>query len=129
MEPAESDALTDYLAALDHPMSSVVRHLREAILSVDPQIRENIKWNAPNFTLRDDFATFNLRRPDNVQVVLHTGARPKPDHPEITVNDPHKVLRMVGRNRGVITLSSRAAAEAAMGDFTDVVRQWVAQLE
>jgi hypothetical protein len=36
---------------------------------------------------------------------------------------------MAGRNRGVVTFSSRAAAEAAMDDFTDVVRQWVAQLE
>ncbi|MBF4994188.1 DUF1801 domain-containing protein [Arthrobacter gandavensis] len=129
MEPAEPEELTDYLAALDHPMSSVVRHLRAAILSVDPRIHENIKWGAPNFALHDDFATFSLRRPENIQVVLHTGARPKPDHREITVTDPRKMLRMAGRNRGVITLSNRAAAEAAMGDFTDVVRQWVAQLE
>ncbi|MBD8044621.1 DUF1801 domain-containing protein [Arthrobacter sp. Sa2BUA2] len=129
MEPAEPAELTHYLAALDHPMAPVVRSLRAAILSVDPQIRENIKWHAPNFFLRDDFATFNLFRPDTVQVVLHTGAKPKPEHREITVTDPHKLLRWAGRNRGVVTFPTRAAAEAALEDFTGVVRQWVSQLE
>ncbi|MCC3281473.1 MULTISPECIES: DUF1801 domain-containing protein [Arthrobacter] len=129
MEPAEPSALTDYLASLNHPMRSSVQKLREAILSVDPRIRENVKWHSPNFFLRDDFATFNLNRPQAVQVVLHTGAKPKPEHREITVADPRKVLRWAGRNRGVITFPSRAAADAGLEDFTDVVRQWVSQLE
>lgn len=110
-------------------MVSAARSLRSAILSVDPQIRENIKWHAPNFYLRDDFATFNLTRPDTLQVVLHTGAKPKPTHREITIADPRKVLRWAGRNRGVVTFPTGAAAEAALEDFTDVVRQWVSQLE
>ncbi|WP_312180008.1 DUF1801 domain-containing protein [Arthrobacter sp.] len=129
MEPAEQAGLKDYLASLDHPMASAVRSLRTAILSVDPQIRENIKWHAPNFALRDDFATFNLSRPDTLQVVLHTGAKPKPGHREITITDPHKLLRWSGRNRGVVTFPTKAAAEAALEDFTDIVRQWASQLE
>jgi hypothetical protein len=87
---AEVDA---WFNDLDHPMKDAALTLRHGLATVCPDVVENIKWKAPNFALRDDFATMNLRRPASVQVILHTGARPKPDHPEILPNDPSGLLR------------------------------------
>ena len=56
----EVDAL---MAALDHPGKDGIELLRQAILGIDPRIREEVKWNAPSFRLEDHFATFKLHPP------------------------------------------------------------------
>ena len=45
-EPAKVDA---YIAKLKHPLAPVVKSLPRIILSVDSEITEEIKWNAPTF--------------------------------------------------------------------------------
>ena len=45
-EPQKVDA---YVAKLKHPLAQVVKDLRRIILSIDGEIGEEIKWNAPAF--------------------------------------------------------------------------------
>jgi hypothetical protein len=117
----------DYLKALDHPKKAEIEALRAIILATDAGITESVKWNAPNFATTDDFATMNLR-PNAVRVILHTGAKPKPEHPEIVVDDPDALLARLGTNRVMATFSDAADIEAKRDAFTTIVRQWVAQL-
>ena len=129
MTPAASSEVDAVLATLDHPLEPIVTEVRAAIRSVSPRIVETIKWAAPNFAVHDDFATLNLRRPTAVQVILHTGAKPKPEHPEITVADPAGLLRWADRNRAVITFTDHEQALEALPAFTAIVHSWVSQLE
>ncbi|MFE1664047.1 DUF1801 domain-containing protein [Microbacterium sp. P02] len=111
-----------------HDLVETARSLREAILRAAPEATESIKWKAPNFALADDFATFSLRRPGQVQVILHTGAKPKPGSPQISVDDLGGRLRWADRNRAVVTFTSATDAAAALPAFETLVRDWVAQL-
>lgn len=113
-----------YLESLDDERRKLVGALREAILAISPEIVESMKWKAPNYRLADDFATFSLRRPGLVQVILHTGAKPKPQHPQIVVDDPAKLLTLPDRNRAIATV-----ARGQVDDFAAIVRQWAGQLE
>ncbi|HKH48386.1 MAG TPA: DUF1801 domain-containing protein [Thermoanaerobaculia bacterium] len=77
MPPKGSGAVDAFLATLEHPHKESIQALRSLILSLDPRIREEIKWNAPSFLIQDHFATFKLHPPTSIQLVLHTGAKPR----------------------------------------------------
>ena len=94
-----------------------------------PAVVESIKWKAPNYEVADDFATLNLRRPSAVQLVLHTGAKVKPEHPEIVVPAPPKLLTWRRRNRAIASFSSLAELEDARAALAGIVRSWAGQVE
>lgn len=56
----------------NHSMTGAARAIRSAILRAVPQAVESVKWQAPNFASQDDFATFSMRRPGILQIILHT---------------------------------------------------------
>ncbi|KQX05067.1 MULTISPECIES: DUF1801 domain-containing protein [unclassified Leifsonia] len=128
--PPESGSEVDlWFDDLEHPLTDAALRLRTAILGVSPSIVESIKWKAPNFATTDDFATFSLRRPNAVQVILHTGAKPKPEHPEIVIDDPAGLAKRLDRNRFVVTITSDQQAAVAEPAFITLVRSWVDQLD
>lgn len=117
-----------WLDQQSHDMTNAARDIREAIHRCAPDVGESIKWQAPNFALHDDFATFSMRRPGVLQVILHTGAKPKPDHAQIRVDDLGGRLKMAGYNRAIITFTSVDDVSTSLGDLQSVISEWVAQL-
>ncbi|KQQ93263.1 hypothetical protein ASF62_16250 [Leifsonia sp. Leaf325] len=128
MQPEPRSAVDIWFDELDHPLTDAALRLRAAILGISPGIVESIKWKAPNFATTDDFATFSLRRPNAVQVILHTGAKPKPEHPEIVIDDPIRLAKRLDRNRFVVTITSTQQATDVEPAFVALVRSWVDQL-
>jgi hypothetical protein len=117
------------LAALAHPLGSAVEVIRAAVRSACPDAVESWKWNAPSWSLGDHFATLALRKPGEVLLVLHAGARTAPDRPAVQVADPTGLLRVAGRHRAIATFRSEAEARGARPALEAVVRAWVAQLD
>lgn len=106
----------------DHPRRDVIDALRSILLGVSDVV-ESVKWNAPNYALDDDFATMQLRRDDTVQLVLHTGAKPKPEHPTIEISPLLANAKWASPNRLVLTLREMPTDADA-----DVIASWVDQL-
>jgi len=129
----DTTGTTDVDAWLDehaHDLTAAARVLRAAILRAVPDAVESIKWKAPNFAADDDFATFSMRRPGVLQVILHTGAALKPDAPRIEAGDLGELAplwRWASHNRAVITFISEEQVNANRDVFERVVRDWVAQ--
>jgi len=83
-EPEKVDA---YMRGLTHPLAKVAEALRKIILSTDPEIGEEIKWNSPFFFYSGDMKQFNpkeykrhivgfnLFRKDCIRLVFLSGAR------------------------------------------------------
>ncbi len=126
MTPATD--LETFWAELDHPLAGLAAAVRADILGIDPEIVEAIKWNAPNFTRGVDFATFNFRRPLALLLILHTGARPNPEQPDITLDDPSRLAKRPDRNRAIITLTAAHAPDDVRPAVEAVVRSWLSQL-
>jgi hypothetical protein len=118
----------DYVAALDPAPRETVQAIRALVLAADPAIREGIKWNAPSFAVRDWFATLNLRPKGPVRVVLHTGAKAVPGHPDLVVDDPEGLLAWQGKDRAIVAFTDAADVEAKRAAFTGILKQWVPQL-
>jgi hypothetical protein len=113
------------LAALKHPRDAEIRGVRAIILGADPRIREGVKWNAPSYFTTEHFATFHLRGKSAIQVVLHLGARGRPDaRLRERVPDPSGLLEWRGADRAIVTFTSAADVEAKRAAFGDIVRAW-----
>lgn len=56
---ADSAGVAAYMQKLDHPLKDVLEALRKVILSVDSEIGEQIKWNAPSFLYIGEMKPFN----------------------------------------------------------------------
>lgn len=84
---SEPEKVDEYVAGLKHPLTQVVKNLRRIILSVDREIGEEIKWNAPTFfyagpmkpsnpkEYRRYIVVFNLFKKDCIRLVFPSGAK------------------------------------------------------
>ncbi len=115
-----------FLAALDHPYKTEILMLRQIILAADPNIREEIKWNAPSFRTTEAFATFHLRAKTGLQLVLHLGAKVRETAATgIAVADPAGLLTWLAKDRAVVTFTSLDEVHANQTAFTELIRAWV----
>jgi len=88
-KPSEPDKVDAYIKKLKHPLVAVVKALRRIILSVDGEIGEEIKWNAPTFFYAGEMGpfnpkeykryivVFNLYKKDCIRLVFPSGSRVK----------------------------------------------------
>lgn len=123
-----SDAVDAWFDTQSHSMTDAARAVRAAIHRAVPDAVESIKWQAPNFATHDDFATFSMRRPGVLQVILHTGAKQKPDAAPIDIDDLGGRVRWASHNRAVITFTGPDDVTEAIPELERLVAAWVAQL-
>ena len=88
-KPSAPAEVNKYMKLLRHPLADVIEALRRVILEADPNVGEEIKWNAPSFFFTGQMApsdpklykrylvVFNLYRKDCVRLVFWGGARVK----------------------------------------------------
>lgn len=69
MPPKET--VDQFMDRLDHPLKAEVQAVRAIIKGVNPNITEQIKWNAPSYSYKDYLVTFNLRAQQHVHLVFH----------------------------------------------------------
>jgi hypothetical protein len=117
------------LADLAHPLGDAIAELRAAVRAARPDAVESWKWNAPSWALADHFATLALRKPDEVLLILHAGARARIGLPPLRVADPAGLLRVAGPDRVIAAFRSDDEVRAARPALEDAVREWAAQLE
>lgn len=122
-------AVIAFLRDLEHPLKVEIDAVRQLILDVSPEIREGLKWNAPSFHTTEHFATFNLRTPDRVRVILHTGAKAKATAKTgVRVEDPAGLLEWLARDRCLVTFSDAEDIQARGPALQAVLREWMKAL-
>lgn len=70
-------SLPELLDSFDHPLRKELEIVRQAILEASSTIEEGIKWNSLSFRTTEWFATWNWRVKDQIQFVMHLGAKAK----------------------------------------------------
>jgi hypothetical protein len=66
-----------FLDELNHPFRGEIDYLRNSILSAQPELNENIKWNGPNYSIgEEDRVTMRVQPLKmQVQLIFHRGAK------------------------------------------------------
>lgn len=121
-------AVERLMTELDHPMKDGIEFLRGLIRGMDSSIVEEVKWNAPSYRLADHFATFKLRPPTCIQLVLHTGAKVKAKPTKFVVSDPEGLLSWRAPDRAVLTLKTASDAKLKASAVKNIISQWIGQL-
>jgi hypothetical protein len=129
-EPEKVDA---YMKGLKHPLTNVVAALRQIILETDPEIGEQIKWNAPSFFYTGEMApfnpkeykryivVFNLFRKDCIRLVFPSGAR---------VGDASGLLEGdYADGRRLALFSNMNEVRSKQAGLQRVIKKWLAILD
>ncbi|WP_437774495.1 DUF1801 domain-containing protein [Sorangium sp. So ce1097] len=128
-EPGSSQthpAVIAFLRELDHPLKQEIDAVRRIILAVSPEIREEIKWNAPSFRTAEHFATFNLRTKDRVRLVLHMGAKVKGSATKgVEIGDPAGLLEWRAKNRCLVTFVDEKEIQEKRAALETILRAWI----
>ena len=86
-KPSEPHTVDAYIKNMQHPLKNVVEALRQLILNTDPEIGEEVKWNAPTFFYSGEMRpsdpkeykryviVFNLFKKDCIRLVFPSGAK------------------------------------------------------
>ncbi|WP_438022117.1 DUF1801 domain-containing protein [Sorangium sp. So ce233] len=119
-------AVIAFLRELEHPLKEEIEALRQIILGVSPEIREEIKWNAPSFRTTEHFATFNLRTKDRVRIILHTGAKVKGTAKEgVEIADPAGLLEWLAKDRCLVTFGDEEEIQEKRAALETILRAWI----
>jgi uncharacterized protein YdhG (YjbR/CyaY superfamily) len=119
-------AVVAYLRDLEHPLKKEIEAVRRIVLGASPAISEGVKWNAPSFrTQKEWFATFNMRASDDVQLILHRGAKVRAGQKALKIADPKGLMKWLGKDRAMVTLGAGRDIPANRAAFEAIVRAWV----
>lgn len=130
---SDVEQVAEFMATLDHPLKDVVQDLRQVILSTDPEIAEQVKWNSPAFyytgemdsfdpkEYKRDLIVLHLRKKDQIMLVFPTGA---------IIDDTTGLLEgNYTDGRRMLTLKGKDDLKAKKEALQQIIRQWLALIE
>jgi hypothetical protein len=123
---ALNEAVTQFLDALDHPLRKEIEQLRQAILSANAGLSENIKWNGPNYCFRsEDRITLRIHPPKQLQLIFHRGAKVLAPPGEKIIQVSSNLLIWKTNDRAVLTYTSMEEVLSGKPALTRIVNAWV----
>lgn len=125
---AAAGNVADFMHSLQHPLKPEIQAVLKLVLDTDNDIADGIKWNSPSFFYREWFATLHLRNVDAVQIILHLGAKARPDVADIVIDDPADLLEWLGKDRATIKFKNGQEIRQNGPAFQSVISQWLAFL-
>jgi len=118
--------VTDFLDGQNHPLRKEIEQLRIYILSVDNNLMENIKWNAPNYCLdSEDRITMKIQPPKNIQLIFHRGAKKQTQTEDKLIEDNSKLLIWKENDRAIATFKNMTDINNAETDLVEIVNKWI----
>ena len=130
---SEPDKVDAFMQTVKHPLVKVIEALRKIILSVDKEVGEEIKWNAPTFfytgkmkpfnpkEYKRYIIVFNLYQQDCIRLVFPSGAK---------VNDTSGLLEGdYPDGRRMAMFHSLADVKTKEKQLKTVIKKWLELLE
>lgn len=122
---AKNPEVDQFMAKLDHPLKTEIEFIRSFILDSDPEITENIKWNAPSFSYKDeDRITFKLFPYDSIQLIFHRGSKIK-DTKDFSFTDSSGLFKWITDDRALVTLKNIDEIQEHQAGLTQVIKEWL----
>ncbi|MHA4893770.1 DUF1801 domain-containing protein [Pedobacter sp. PWIIR3] len=118
--------VTQLLNQLNHPLREQIEELRAIILNADQGMKENVKWNGPNYTFKgNDRITLRVHPPGALNLILHLGVKAVP-LAEPWIMDDSKLLQWKSNDRAVIDLKKPVQFEVARPQLANIIKKWIA---
>lgn len=127
MKTKLNSEVSELLDSLKHPFRNEIEQLRNSILSVNPGLTENIKWNGPNYCYNnEDRITMRVQPPSKqVQLILHRGAKKQTQPKDKLIANTSKFLVWKENDRAIITFKSMQDIENGTTELKQIITEWI----
>ncbi|WP_179873100.1 DUF1801 domain-containing protein [Microcella indica] len=129
MTPSAQPSVADLVSALDEVTREQVQLLRDIIGSLEADLTEHVKWNAPSYVFDgEDRITMDLRNKQGlVKLVLHMGAtRPENRKGAPVLLEDEGIVEWASDVRGFVTFADAADIRAKEPALGRVLSSWLA---
>lgn len=122
-----NNEVTDFLDEQKHPFRKEIELLRNCILSANPDLTENIKWNGPNYCFdNEDRITMRIQPPTKqAQLIFHRGAKKQTQPKHKLISNKSKMLVWKENDRAIVTFKSLEDIDNGKAELTDIVTEWI----
>ena len=119
--------VTHFLKDLNHPFYEEIELLRIFILSLDQNLKENIKWNGPNYCYNgEDRITMRIKPPKKqVQLIFHRGAKKQANPKNKLISHKSELLLWKENDRAIITFKSMLDIENGKAELEEIIAEWI----
>lgn len=118
-----------FLEEKKHPEYQLIEKLRYIVLSAHTSIEENIKWNAPNYSLYgEDRITMRLFPVKNFQLVFHCGANNTTLDVQGKINESLTLPILIWKspNRAIINLETLLSLnQRNTKELVSLIKKWI----
>lgn len=124
--------VTAFLDELKHPFRKEIEQLRINILSANKGLRENIKWNGPNYSYNDDDSITMRMQPitaKRIQIIFHRGAKVKTQLKEKLLEENFDLLAWKANDRAVATFENMDDIKKYEGQLKEIINAWLLAIE
>lgn len=120
--------LEAFYAGQSDDTKTQVEAVRDIVISVEPEIEQTLKWNAPNFVFDgEDRLTMNLMNKEGkVKLIFHMGATKKENKKAQPVMvDTTGLISWNSDIRGTITFESSHHVHQVREQLAQLIRDWL----
>ena len=119
--------VTDSLDKQKHPFRKEIEQLRNCILSANPDLTENVKWNGPNYCFaNEDRITMRIQPPTKqAQLIFHRGVKKQTQPKDKLISNKSKMLVWKENDRAIVTFKSLEEIDNGKAELTDIVTEWI----
>lgn len=119
--------VTAFLDDQEHPFRNEIEQLRIYILCANTALKENIKWNGPNYSFEsNDLMTMSIQPPKKqIQLIFHRGAKKKTQPPKKIISNKSTMLVWKENDRAVVTFKSLQDIENGRIELEEIVTEWI----
>lgn len=119
--------VTTFMKTLTHPLKEEIEEIRKIILNSHKDLKENIKWNGPNFHFQgEDRITIRIQPPPHLQLIFHRGAKASAKSKQRLIDDASGLLDWKSGDRAVITFKSMEEIETNKKQLKEIILKWLA---
>jgi hypothetical protein len=117
----------DFIKINSHPLKKELAELRKIISNSQPELTEQIKWNAPSFCHQgDDRITFNLSKPDAILLIFHRGAKAKQIRSKSPILKANvDLLDWPAPDRAIMKFKSMNEVRGLKSNLITIVKDWI----
>lgn len=123
---SKSTEVTSFLDKEKHPFRVEIERLREIILDANKGLTENIKWNGPNYSIKEqDRITMRINPPKQLQLIFHRGAKVLDAPKTKLISEDHGMLVWKGNDRAVATFKNMNDIVSREKELKQIVIDWL----
>lgn len=122
----KNTSVTHFLDEQKHPFRAEIEALRDYILSTKQALNENIKWNGPNYSFKDqDRITMRINPPKQLQLIFHRGAKVLDAPKTKLITEDFGMLAWKGNDRAVATFKNMNDIVSREKELKQIVKDWI----